>query len=113
MENSAPGSSVATVSEPASASTSASDRWVQWSALAQSELDREPHAAARGELVGVDARAAARRAMPALSTARDWSTSKAPRSQNTSTQRAYGAQASSIAPVTSVDVVVGVGRRPA
>src|SRR5215207_7157540 len=33
VENSAPGSSVATVPEPASASTSVPDRCVQWSAL--------------------------------------------------------------------------------
>src|SRR5690242_13323773 len=36
VENSAPGSSVATVSESASALTSVGDRWVQWSAEAAS-----------------------------------------------------------------------------
>src|SRR5204863_7738697 len=36
VENSAPGSSVATVRESASALMSAGDRWVQWSALAAS-----------------------------------------------------------------------------
>jgi hypothetical protein len=41
------------------------------------------------------------RAMPALRIARDSSTSKAPRSQKTSIHFAYGAQASSISPVTS------------
>src|SRR5215470_14252724 len=34
VANSAPGSSVATVPEPARAATSDVDRWVQWSALA-------------------------------------------------------------------------------
>ena len=40
------------------------------------------------------------RAIPARRISRAWSASKAPRSQNTSIQRACGAQASSIAPVT-------------
>ena len=39
--------------------------------------------------------------MPASSTVRASSAPNAPSSQNTSIQRAYGAQASSIAPVTS------------
>jgi len=39
-------------------------------------------------------------AAPASRTARVWSASKAPSSQNASTQRAYGAAASSIGPVT-------------
>ena len=38
---------------------------------------------------------------------RDWSASNAPRSQNTSIQRACGAHASSISPQTSAHVVVG------
>ena len=49
----------------------------------------------------------ARRARPASSTARHWSASNAPSSQKASTQRACGAQAASIGPQTSADVVVG------
>src|SRR5690606_40849893 len=48
-------------------------------------------------------RGASPRAMPAVSTARDWSASNAPRSQNTSTHRAYGSTAVSISWQTSRD----------
>ena len=97
--------------EPASASTSASVRWVQWSALAAPSSTASCTPRPGAELVGVHPRAAARRAMPAVRIARAWSTSKAPRSQNTSIQRAYGAAAASIAPADQLHVVVRVGRR--
>ncbi len=77
----------------------------------QAELGGEQDARARAELAGVQPCPRRPYAAPAASTARAWSTSKAPSSQNASTQRAYGAAASSIGPVTSVDVagrVVGV-----
>ncbi len=48
------------------------------------------------ELVGVHPQAEARAGGPASSTARDWSTSNAPRSQNTSIHRAAGASAGTI-----------------
>ena len=64
------------------------------------QLDGELDAGAVGELVGVDARDAGPCALPAVRIARAWSPSKAPFSQKTSIQRAYGAQASSISPVT-------------
>ena len=65
----------------------------------QAELGGEPDAGAGAELVGVQP-AAQPGAAPAARTARAWSTSKAPRSQKTSIQRACGAAASSIGPVT-------------
>ena len=48
--------------------------------------------------------------MPARRISRAWSASNAPRSQNTSIQRACGAQASSIVADDERDVVVGVVR---
>lgn len=63
------------------------------------QLDGELDAGAVGELVGVDARNQPG-GRAAVRIARAWSPSKAPFSQNTSTQRAYGAQAVSISPVT-------------
>ena len=78
------------------------------------EFDGELDAGAVAELVGVDPRMQAL-GTPAVRIARAWSPSKAPRSQKTSIQRACGAQASSISPVTRCDIggrVVGVlGRR--
>ena len=73
----------------------------------RTELGGELHAGAGPELVGVHVRRRARARMPASSTSRHWSSSKAPRSQNTSIAVARGAQASSIGPVDQVDV----GRR--
>ncbi len=99
VENSAPGSSVATVAPLASASTSASVRCVQWSALAASSstASRTP---GPWESWLAWIRGCRPLALPAVRIARAWSPSKAPFSQKTSIQRACGAQASSIAPVT-------------
>ena len=66
----------------------------------QAELRGEQDARARAELAGVQPALAARAPRRRSSTARAWSTSKAPSSQKASTQRAYGAAASSIGPVT-------------
>ena len=103
VENSAPGSSVATVALFASASTSASVRWVQWSALAASSSTASctpgPYESWLAWIRGCSPFA-----LPAVRTARAWSPSNAwaePGSQNTSTQRARGAQAVSIGPATS------------
>jgi hypothetical protein len=102
VENSTPGSSVATVADDASASTSAAVRNVQWSTLAapSSTPSRTPGPAASCPACTRTPRAAAR---PASSTARASSASNAcgeAGSQNTSTQRACGAHAASIGPVT-------------
>lgn len=100
VENSAPGRSVATVRLWARASTSASVRWVQWSALAASSSTASwtpgPYDSWLAWMRGCRPLA-----LPAVRIARAWSPSKAPFSQKTSIQRAYGAQASSISPVTS------------
>src|SRR5262245_25483827 len=100
VENSAPGSSVATVDDPARASTSAGDRWVQWSALAapSSTASATP---GPGPSWLAWMRGSSPAAAPAVRMARDWSASNAPRSQNTSTHRAYGAAAAVISPQTS------------
>ena len=74
------------------------------------ELGGEPHARAGAELVGVQPRRAGPAAAPAARTARAWSASKAPVSQNASIQRACGAAASSIGPVTRSTYAVGVAR---
>lgn len=99
VENSAPGSSVATVLPWPSASTSASVRWVQWSADAASSSTASwtpgPYVSWLAWIRGCSPLA-----RPAVRMARAWSPSKAPCSQNTSIQRACGAQASSIGPVT-------------
>ena len=99
VPNSAPGSRVATVSDAASAATSASVRNVQWSAEAapSSTPSRMP-----GPVPSWFAwiRGCSPRAMPAVSTARASSAPNAPRSQNTSAQRENGAHASSIGPRT-------------
>src|SRR2546429_9441204 len=100
VENSAPGNRVATVSESASALTSASDRYVQWSALAAfSSTASWIPCPAVSWLAWI--RIPRPVAAPARRISRDWSTSKAPRSQNTSTQRAYGRAAASMSPQTS------------
>ena len=65
VENSAPGSSVATVPLPASASTSASSRWVQWSAEAAPTSTASCTPGPCCELVGVDARLRGRAPCPA------------------------------------------------
>ena len=74
----------------------------------QAELGGQPDAGAVAELVGVQPSAQAPGGARLGASARAWSASNAPRSQNTSTQRAYGAQASSIGPVTSATYSSGV-----
>ena len=59
------------------------------------DLDRELHTRSGAELVGVHPQPETRGA-PASSTARDWSRSNAPSSQNTSIQRQTGAHAASM-----------------
>ena len=74
VENSAPGQQGRHgAPTPASASTSASVRWVQWSALAAPSSTAELHARAGAELVGVHARAPSPAACPAVRIARAWS----------------------------------------
>ena len=97
--NSTPGSRVATTGVDTSASTSSSVRNVQWSA------DAAPASAATrtpgpGPSWLACTRALSPAARPAASTAAASSAPNAPSSQNTSTQRADGAQASSIGPHT-------------
>src|SRR5690606_2260064 len=100
VENSAPGSRVATTPEEASASTSASDRWVQWSAEAAPSSQA---IATPGPSPSCPActRAASPARIPAERMCLVCSPSKAPRSQKTSIHLACGAQASSIGPATS------------
>ena len=104
VQNSTPGSRVATVVEAAAdrASTSASDRYVQWSTLAApSSTASWTPGPGPSWLPCTRSSSPARR--PASSTVRASSPSKAygdAGSQNTSIQRAYGAAASSISPVT-------------
>ncbi len=102
VENSAPGSRVATVvpAAAASASTSASVVNVQWStdAAPSSTPSWMPPLGPSWPACRRDIRPAA------IAAVRMWrvsSTSKAPRSQNTSAHTADGAQASSIGPATS------------
>src|SRR2546423_14947295 len=99
VENSAPGSNVATVDEPANASMSTVDRWVQWSAEAapSSTASWTP---GPGPSWPACTRAPRPALMPASRIVRDCSPSNAPRSQNTSTQRAYGTAAASMSPHT-------------
>jgi hypothetical protein len=94
------GRNVHTVSLPAKAATSSSVRYVQWSA------DAHPSATASctpgpGPSWLACRRPPSPRACPASITARHWSASNAPTSQNASIQRACGAQASSIDPQTT------------
>ena len=100
MENSAPGSRVATVSPAREGVDVGVGEVGDVVGGGGAELDRELHARAVAELVGVHARGQPA-GLPAARIARAWSPSKAPRSQKTSIQRACGAQASSIGPVTS------------
>ncbi|CAM5641726.1 hypothetical protein SALBM135S_06417 [Streptomyces alboniger] len=106
VENSAPGSRVATVPLFASASTSASVRCVQWSALAASSSAASwtpgPYESWFAWMRGCRPLA-----LPAVRIARAWSPSNAPFSQKTSIQRAWGAQASSISPVTRSTYAAG------
>ena len=91
------------VRPPASASTSASVRCVQWSALAAPSSTASCTPGPADELVGVHAQLQPGGRGRRVSTARASSPSKAcadAGSQNTSIQRAYGAQAASIGPVT-------------
>src|SRR5215469_591293 len=99
VPNSAPGSSVATVSDDASAATSVSLRNVQWSAEA-APASTATVTPGPGPSWLACTRGSSPRAFPAASTARASSAPNAPRSQNTSTQRACGAHASSIGPRT-------------
>ena len=100
VENSAPGSRVATVDDPASASMSTVDIWVQWSAEAapSSTASCTP---GPGPSWFACTRAPRPAASPAFRTVRARSPSNAPCSQNTSIQRAYGRAAASMSPHTS------------
>ena len=76
-------------------------RWVQWSTRRRAELDAEPHARRRARAGWRAPAAPSPAACRRSACARASSTSKAPRSQNTSIHRACGAQA-----------VPASGRRP-
>ena len=66
VENSAPGTSVATVPEPASASISSSHRWVQWSTEGKTQrcLGNQDWIQTGSRLKGVDLEAGARGSRP-------------------------------------------------
>ncbi len=92
VENSAPGSSVATVPEEASASTSAGGQVGAVVGRGGAELARDPHPRALAELAGVHP-GLQPGVDPGPRISRVWSPSNAPRSQKTSTHFAYGAHA--------------------
>ena len=116
VENSTPGSSVATV---VAAGQRVDVGVGQVGAVVDAggaELDREPHARARPTSWLPCTRSPRPAARPAVSTARASSPSNAcadAGSQNTSTQRACGAQAASIGAGDQRDVVVARPRTPA
>ena len=88
-----PGSSVATVDDAGQRVDVGVGQVGAVVGAGRAQLDREPHARARGRAGWRGSAAPARPRCPAVRTARAWSASNAPRSQNTSTQRAYGAAA--------------------
>ncbi len=73
----------------------------------QPELGGQPDARPGAELVGVQPAAQPGGRAGRRGSARAWSSSKAPRSQKTSIQRACGAAASSIGPVTRSTYAAG------
>ena len=99
MENSTPGNSVATVRDEASASMSASVRYVQWSADAACASTATATPGPNPSWLACT-RGHSPAARPAASTVRASSAPNAPSSQNTSTHLAYGAHAASIGPQT-------------
>ena len=106
MENSAPGSSVATVSRRRRERLDVGVVGV--GAVVdgrRAQLDGELDALPGPELAGVHAQASPA-AAPACRIVRASSTSNAPRSQNTSIQRACGRHAASMSPATRLHVVV-------
>ena len=100
MENSTPGSSVATVLRAGQRVDVGVGQVGAVVGGGGAGLHRDLHAGPGAELVGVHPGDQARGRGPAASTARASSAPNAPRSQNTSTHLACGAQASSIGPQT-------------
>ena len=105
VENSTPGSSVATVSEPASAAMSSSSRYVQWSTDAAPSATAICTPSPRPSWLPCT-RGSSPWTTPAARMRRLSSGAKAPRSQNTSIQRLCGAHACSMSAAHQLDVLL-------